>query len=281
MAHGEALLTYDAAHTGWYYFDRYTGAMAHGVTLVPATKTSPAKWVYYDIVTGKMAHGEACLTYDEEHTGWYYFDPVTGAMDHEWAWLPAKGKWVYYDKFTGKMRYGSLMIDGKPYFLDPVTGEKLSRAALVQRVLAIARSRDGIESPDDYINALSCAGGSVDPYGPCMTYIWWCFQQAGMRYQLLDGWATGWPHDAANWFAQRGRLKRGDPEPGDIWLVNQPGWGPEGASATHAGIVDHVANGRVYVWQHVDGKVKLVAENPSFIRNGYVAGYGHPDLNGD
>lgn len=25
----------------------------------------------------------------------------------------------------------------------------------------------------------------------------------------------------------------------------------------------------------------LVAENPSYIRNGYVAGYGHPDLNDD
>ena len=117
----------DLRFGAWYYFDPVTGAMAHGVTLVPATKTSPAKWVYYDIVTGKMAHGEACLTYDAEHTGWYHFDAYTGAMSHGVTYLEKGSRWVYYDNVTGKMRYGEIALSYDAahrgwYHFDELTG---------------------------------------------------------------------------------------------------------------------------------------------------------------
>lgn len=271
----------DYRYGAWYYFDYQTGAMAKGVNLIKADDSE--KWVYYDVVTGKMAHGEAYLSYDRAHTGWYYFDPYTGEMDHEWAWIPTSNKWVYYDKCTGIMQHGSLMIDGKPYYLDQTTGEKLSHQQCAQKVLNVARSRAGIRSADNYIADLRNAGGSTDPYGPCMTFVWWCYQQAGEKYQLLNGFPTGWPHDAANWFSSQGRLKKSNPQPGDVWLVNQPvpGWGPIGASATHAGIVDHAANGRVYVWQHIGGRVQLIAENPNSVPWSYFVGYGNPNMNDD
>lgn len=119
MLHGEAYLSYDAEHTGWYYFDEETGAMVHGVKWLAS---SGGKWVYYDIHTGIMKHGEAYLSYDEDHTGWYYFDEVTGAMAHGDVYLSVGSKWVRYDKATGQMVHGLQYQDGAWYYFDQATG---------------------------------------------------------------------------------------------------------------------------------------------------------------
>ena len=125
MRYGEQYLSYDAEHTGWYYFDPASGAMAHGVFWLTS---NGGKWVYYDINTGQMRYGEQRLSYDRDHTGWYYFDGHTGAMAHGVRWLTSSGgKWVYYHMGTGQMQYGEqrLSYDREHtgwYYFDKATG---------------------------------------------------------------------------------------------------------------------------------------------------------------
>lgn len=120
MAHGEAYLSYDSEHTGWYYFDDITGAMIHGMKYV---SSNGGKWVYYDAVTGQMCYGEQYVDYDAEHTGWYLFDEVTGAMFHGDTYVRSSGgKWVRYDHTTGIMVKGLQRFDGSWYYFDLVTG---------------------------------------------------------------------------------------------------------------------------------------------------------------
>lgn len=272
----------------WYLFDEVTGAMQYGFQLLP--DGSGSKWVFYDYITGIMAHGERYVGDERgDEPGWMYFDPYTGAVRYGWVYLEDADKWVYYDPISGRMWYGSVMIDGRPYYLDGVTGKRLSSEEMVSRLIAVAASQDGITSRNSkYVDALRWAGGVTDPMGPCMTYVWWCFQEAGFHYQLVDGeFDSGYPHDTEAWYSSRGRIYD-DPQPGDIWLVNQPshGWqyiGP--VSATHAGIVASVerdADGHVsyvYVWEHVDGWVHLVRETPDNIVGGWLVGYARPNFN--
>ena len=149
MAHGERPI--DGA---WYSFDRYTGAMARGVTLVGSGAS--AKWVYYDIFTGKMAHGERYLSYDADHTGWYYFDPYTGEMAHGMVNLGVK--WVYYDRYTGQMRYGRVVVDGVSRYFDPVTG---------------ACDKIGYQNPSQYyqVSTRSVSMPSHAPRGSMFSFI--------------------------------------------------------------------------------------------------------------
>ena len=257
-----------------------TGAVQRGFLLLPDGEGE--KWVFCDRVTGEMAHGERYI--DGSHgdePGWMYFDPVTGAVDYGWAWIPDPGKWVYYDEVTGRMRYGSLMVGGRPYFLDPDTGERLPRERVVARLLAAASSQDGVTDGDRYQNAAIEGGSTFNSFGPCTAFVYWCFQEAGLRYQFMDGGATTWPHELSDWYSARGRMLPwgSRPQPGDLWLDNYPATRPfPEASATHSGIVDHVSvDGRtVYVWEHVNGYVHLCAENYQLW---YLTGYAQPYYN--
>ncbi|MBM6757045.1 CHAP domain-containing protein [Collinsella tanakaei] len=257
-----------------------TGAVQRGFLLLP--DGDGLKWVFCDYVTGEMAHGERYI--DDSHgdePGWMYFDPVTGAADYGWAWIPSSGKWVYYDEVSGRMRYGSLMVGGRPYYLDPDTGERLPRERVVARLLAAASSQDGVTDGDRYQNAAIQAGSSFNSFGPCTAFVYWCFQEAGLHYQFMDGGATTWPHELCDWYTARGRMlpRASRPQPGDLWIDNYPATRPfPSASATHSGIVDHVsANGRtVYVWEHVNGYVHLCAERYDLW---YLTGYAQPYYN--
>lgn len=272
MLHGEQYLD-----GGWYLLDPDTGAVTYGFAYLPKDD----KWVYYNRVSGRMQYGEQLID-----GGWYYLTPLTGAVDYGWAWLPESNKWVYYDPVSGRMWHGSVWIDGKPYYLDAYTGERLSKQEMVDRLVSIASSQNGTTSADAYVNALTLTGADPDPYGPCMTFVWWCFHQAGFDNQLMDGQPNAWPHVTADWYSSRGRLM-GSPEPGDIWLVNQPyiAGNPAGLSATHAGLVSSVEYNTdgsiayVYVWQHVNGWVHLVREDPYHIYAGQITGYARPYYN--
>lgn len=267
----------------WWYFDPVTGEMLKGFVYVP----EDGKWCYYDPITGWMLYGEQYLVSDADNQWhWYYFDPHTGAMDYEWAYIPSSGKWVYYDPTMGWMLYGSRMIDGRPYYLDPATGERLSHDEVVARLLAVAASQDGQTSGDGYEAALASVGKERNPNGPCMTYVWWCFHEAGMDFQFMDGQATSWPHEVALWYEASGRLMHDDPQPGDIWLIYQNGAGP--APATHAGLVashPYYIDGEKYVdvWEFVNGWVHLQRENcvwyEGHLYGGSITGFGRPLYN--
>ncbi len=104
MVHGEACLSYDADHTGWYCFDSVSGAMKYGWQV-----SGIGAQVHYDETTGIMDKGEAYIAGDESHTaGWYYFDEITGCKVEGWKWLSSNdGKLVFYDpQQQGAMRLG-------------------------------------------------------------------------------------------------------------------------------------------------------------------------------
>ncbi|MBM6779912.1 CHAP domain-containing protein, partial [Collinsella tanakaei] len=216
-----------------------------------------------------------------DEPGWMYFDPVTGAVDYGWAWIPDPGKWVYYDEVTGRMRHGSVMVGGLPYYLDEHTGERLPRERVVARLLAVAASQAGTSDGYRYQDAAIAGGSTFNTMGPCMAYIYWCFQEAGLHYQLMDGAATTYPHELLEWYSSRGRiLPAGSrPQPGDIWIVDNERYRPfEEAIASHVGIVDHVSadGAHVYAWEHVNGSVRLVEENSQLW---YLVGYAQPYYN--
>lgn len=127
MVTGEIYRQDDASHTGWYYYDPTTGAMAHGWQDIPS---SGGKRVYYDPASGIMWHGEglvtkASATSDDAHPGWYYFDEATGATQYGWKYVAAGNKWVYYDPEIGYMHHGETYVTGGDEgwcYFDEVTG---------------------------------------------------------------------------------------------------------------------------------------------------------------
>lgn len=246
----------DCRYGGWYYFDVVTGEMAKGFA-VPDGK----KWCYYDPMTGKMQYGERLID-----GGWYYLTPGTGAVDYEWAWLPNSNKWVYYDEVSGRMVHGPRMIGSSPYYFDNYTGERLNRNEIVEKLLRVVQSSYGTHP--DCPAELKAAGGELCPYGPCMSYVWWCFHHAGLDIFLNnDEIRTGWPHQSYDWYRARGRVDR-KASKGDIAFFNPTDWAPAlGVSSSHAGIVlgttssgiliaDASYGGimpRVYSWRSISG----------------------------
>lgn len=267
-------------HGKWVHLGE-DGAVDYGFLLI-TDEDGSQKWVFCDYVTGEMAHGERYI--DDSHgdeAGWMYFDPITGAVDYGWAWLPESNKWVYYHEVTGRMCYGSLMIEGKPYYLDLATGERLSSDEVAARVIATAASQNGITDGWRYQDRVVADGGTMNHMGPCAAFVYWCFQEAGMKYQFMNGAASSFPHEIADWYRNQGRLES-TPKPGDIWLIDQPAFRPwAGASeGTHAGIVASVApDGKtLYVWEHIYGRVQLLYED-LYIPEGSITGFARPYYN--
>lgn len=254
MAHGERYLDYDRAHTGWYLFDRYTGARMTGWQLLEGRR-----WVYYGS-DGRMLKGERYID-----GGWYYLNDITG--ERLYGWQTVKGKDVFYDRATGRMVHGARMIDGRPYYFDDYTGRRFTRADLINRLLAQARSSYGknIDAP----GILAANGGLICPFGPCMSWVWWVFHESGLGIFLADGAASGWPHHNFDWYRTRGRVSM-QAQVGDIAFYKWPGWA-DAYSASHAAIVVSVNGGRVTV---ADAMAGGIWERPSYT---YVlVGYAHP-----
>lgn len=156
-----------------------------------------------------------------------------------------------------------------------------SKDVAVARLLAVASSQAGITDGDRYQNAAIEAGSTFNGMGPCTAYVWWCFDAAGLSPCFMDGAATTYPHEVRDWYAARDAFEpKGSytPQPGDIWLTDNPTGRPfPEASATHAGIVDHVSDDgqTIYCWEHVNGYVHLVAERAD---HETLIGYARPDF---
>ena len=94
----------------WWYFDPYTGAMAKGLTDVPAG--SGTKTVLYDETYGWMLYGEQRVS-----DNWYLFNEYTGEMTRDGdIWLERGQKWVRYGE-------DGAMVKGEDHRLSPVDGQ--------------------------------------------------------------------------------------------------------------------------------------------------------------
>ena len=163
------------------------------------------------------------------------------------------------------------------------TDTPCARDVAIARLLSVAASQAGTTDGDRYQNATVEAGSTFNTMGPCTAYVWWCFNEAGLRDCLMDGAATTYPHELRDWYEERGGFTPAGsyvPRPGDIWLTDNPTGRPfPDASATHSGIVDHVSeDGRtIYVWEHVNGYVHLVVEQAD---HETLVGYARPVIDG-
>lgn len=249
----------------WYRFNEDTGQVTYGFSYIE----DESKWVFYDRAMGHMLYGQQYI--DE---GWYYLTPVTGAVDYDWAWLPDDRKWVYYDSITGRMLYGQQFIDNHPYYFDVYTGRLLTGDEERNMLLSVVFGSYGADL--DCMGELAAAGGTVCPYGPCMSYVWWCFHHAGLDLFLCDGKISGYPHENYDWYDYYGHVDY-SPRVGDIAFMRYAGWADDigGVSASHAGIVVAVSDdGAALVADALSGGIW-----PRWYSAGSTIGFAHPYWN--
>lgn len=249
----------------WYRFNEDTGQVTYGFSYI----ADETKWVFYDRVMGWMLYGQQSID-----DGWYYLTPVTGAVDYDWAWLPDDQKWVYYDSITGRMLYGQQFIDNHPYYFDTCTGRLLTGDEERNMLLGVVYGSYGVDL--DCMDELAAAGGTVCPYGPCMSYVWWCFHHAGLDLFLCDGMISAYPHENYDWYDCFGRVDY-SPRVGDIAFMRYPGWADAigGVSASHAGIVIAVSDdGDALVVDALSGGIW-----PRWYSVGSTIGFAHPYWN--
>ena len=259
---------------GWYYLDPVTGAVTYGfVYLADAAAPGGAKWVWYG-----PAMGDGRMRYGEQYIdgGWYYLDPALGAVTYGWKTIPdgmggVKTVWYGPHMGDGRMRYGEQLVDGTWQFFDEVTGRVLSANEKAQRVVSAARSWLG--TPDSYTwrfqNEVRDCGGAYCPYGPCMSFVWHVFKQAGLSGHLADGLISGYPHSYLDWFRARGKANR-TPTPGSVYFLYHGGWSAN-LSAGHAEVVIGSSGNVVYSIGADTGGV--------IVRSHYISSlvsFGHP-----
>lgn len=244
----------------WYRFDTVTGEVTRGFAYIDEED----KWVFYDRVMSYMLYGQQYI--DE---GWYYLTPVTGAVDYEWSYLPDDDKWVYYDSVSGRMLYGQQLIDGSPHYFDLCTGRVYTEEEEINLLLGVVYDTYGADL--DCIGDLAAAGGDVCYEGPCMSYVWWCFHNAGLDLFLCDGAISGWPHHNYDWYDARDRITW-SPKAGDIAFFRYSGWADDiGASASHAGVVIGATDDAVLVVDALTGGIW-----PRWYSIGSTIGFGRP-----
>ena len=270
---GDGKMRYGEQNVGgsWYYLAPGSGAVSYGFVLLPdGALDGGRKWVYYGpyMGDGKMRKGEQYID-----GGWYYLIPATGEVDYEWSYIPGKGKWVYYGPYMGdgRMRYGQQKIDGKWYYLDTATGRRYSTQECINRVLGVARSKIGTPDSQTWRWQIQVrdAGGDYCYQGPCMSFVWACFREAGMSGFLADGLCSGWPHHFCDWFRSHGKLDM-NPTPGSVVFWQFGGWSSN-VSCGHAEIVISSTRNTVTTLGVIAGGTQIRV----YSKNGIV-GYGHP-----
>ena len=234
MQYGE-----QAIDGGWYYFDTFDGSMARGITDI-TTNSGAKKTVYYGD-DGRMGYGERNVG-----DGWRYFDDFDGHMVtglRSIAMSDGSSKTVLYGT-DGIMLYGQQYVDGRWRYFDTFNGRMLSSEECRERVLSYIYAAIG--TPDSetwrYQEEVREAGGNYCPDGPCYSFIWSCFRQAGMDRFLCDGLITGYPHESFDWMTAHGQASM-EPQRGSIvYFYYDDNSLSAGNSATHAEMVVEVGD---------------------------------------
>jgi len=123
-ANGRMVKGEDQRNGGWYRFDEYSGAMVKGWYEVKDNNGKVVKKYYYDRKTGQMVHGQTVVDGQS-----LYFDPVTGVLaDMTWVWMDGVEYWYEngirqgYDPYDSSYRGKEIYDPGTDawYWLDNV-----------------------------------------------------------------------------------------------------------------------------------------------------------------
>jgi glucan-binding YG repeat protein len=204
-----------------------------------------------------------------------YFEPGTGAM--------VTGLTVTSDGATrlfgddGAMQTGERYVNGLWHFFDESNGHMLSSQECINRVLARAWACVGMNEQqawdflwDAHINH----GADWCEYGPCTATIWHFFYDAGLGHFFTGDYVPGWPHQAYDWLAARGRISQ-TPQVGSVVFFKYPNNYADvlGLSAEHAEIVISVnSDGTITSIGALHGGIY-----PKQLPMYGIAGYGIPD----
>lgn len=130
----------------------------------------------------------------------------------------------------------------------------------------------------DLDNLKDVYNGRKNGYDWCDVFCDWCFittfgEETGMKLlcQAYKGLGAGVGY-SANYYKQKGQFHTNNPQPGDqIFFKNARG-------PSHTGIVEKVANGKVYTIEGNAGtNSNKVVQNVYNLTSSYIYGYGRPD----
>lgn len=135
------------------------------------------------------------------------------------------------------------------------------------------------------LDKLGVYNGKKNGFAWCDMFVDWCFIRAfgletgmTMTFQPMGGYGAGCTN-SAKYYQQQGRYYA-DPQPGDQIFFSEN----NGKTMCHTGLVEKVANGRVYTIEGNTSGSSGVVANGGMVRSksyplGYtkIVGYGRPD----
>ena len=140
-----------------------------------------------------------------------------------------------------------------------------------QSALAAARSQLGVREAtgrNDGIPAQRYSNGRREPW--CANFVAWSFRQAGKQLPGNQRSLASVQY-MEDQMKKAGRFHRGVPKPGDIIFFKNRGNSDRGGGR-HVGIVERVANGRVYT---IEGNSSNAVRRRSYPLNHWrISGYG-------
>ena len=136
------------------------------------------------------------------------------------------------------------------------------------------------------LDLLGVYNGKKNGYAWCDMYVDWCFittfgikTAMELTCQQMRGYGAGCT-SSANYYKQRGRFFKSNPQPGDQIFFTKDG----GRNMYHTGLVVKVENGRVYTIEGNTSSAPGVVENGGAVRDksyslsyNQIGGYGRPD----
>lgn len=136
-----------------------------------------------------------------------------------------------------------------------------------------ARSQIGVRERtgrNDGIPASRYSGGRREPW--CANFVSWAFRKAGKPLPGNQRSLASVQY-MEDQMKKAGKFHRGTPKPGDIIFFKNRGASDRGPGR-HVGIVERVANGRVYTIEGNSGN--RVRRRSYSLKNARISGYGRP-----
>ena len=104
-----------------------------------------------------------------------------------------------------------------------------------------------------------------------MSFVWHCFDQAGMSGFIWDGKISGWPHHYCDWFRANGKFSS-NPSIGAVVFWQFGGWSSNLSTGHSEIVVGYTSNTITTIGAITGGiQVRVYSRN-----SGLIVGYGNP-----